>query len=127
MDIDYQAVRSQIPIERVLELLKFRAVEVNGPQLRGPCPIHGSHGANSRSFSVNLRKNAYRCFRCGSAGNQLDLWAAVTNRSLYSAAIKLCQQIGMPAPRIATRPIEAREPEKRNPSGPTAIRARAMS
>lgn len=39
-----------------------------GEQVRGPCPIHCAGRPPSRSFSANLKKNAYRCFRCGSCG-----------------------------------------------------------
>lgn len=99
MNIDYQAVRSQIRIEQVLDLLKFKPVETKGPQQRGPCPIHGSHSATSRSFSVSLRGNIYRCFRCGSTGNQLDLWMAVTKRSIYPATIELCRRLGLSIPK----------------------------
>jgi DNA primase len=37
-------------------------------------------------FSVNVGRNIYRCFVCHSAGNQLDLWAALRQLSLYEAA-----------------------------------------
>ena len=69
-------------------------------ELRGPCPVHGSSSKRSRVFSVNLKTNAYRCFKCGSAGNQLDLYAAVTKQSLYQAAIDLCKQTNCPTPWI---------------------------
>lgn len=57
----------------VLGLCGFKATEALGDQVRGPCPIHGSPSPTSRSFSANLRKNNFRCFKCGASGNQLDL------------------------------------------------------
>ena len=75
--IDFHAVRSMISMAQVLELIRFVAHECSGDQLRGPCPVHGSKSQKSRSFSVNLARSAYQCFKCGSWGNQLDLWAAV--------------------------------------------------
>jgi DNA primase len=96
--IDFQAVRAQTSLERVLALLGFVACETSGDQVRGPCPIHESQSALSRSFSANLRKNAYRCFQCGSAGNQLDLWAAATKRPLYEATLELCEKLDLPIP-----------------------------
>jgi hypothetical protein len=63
--------------------------------------IHGSQSLRSRSFSANLRKQAYQCFRCGSAGNQLDLWAAATHQPIYPATIDLCQRLGVPIPQLA--------------------------
>ena len=70
------------------ELVGFSACERRGNQRRGPGPIHRSSSGKSRSFSANLDKHAYRCFSCGSSGNQLDLWAAVTNLDLYQATIQ---------------------------------------
>ncbi len=99
--IDFQAVRAQVSLEAVLALLGFVATEAAGAQVRGACPIHGSQSRSSRSFSANLDKNTFRCFRCGSAGNQLDLWTAATKQPLYEAAIDLCKQLGIPVPWIA--------------------------
>ena len=82
----------------VLHLCGFKATETSSDQLRGPCPIHGSPSPNSRSFSANLRKNTFRCFKCGAAGNQLDLWVAFTKLPLHSAALDLCDKLGIKAP-----------------------------
>jgi len=38
-----------------------------------------------RGFSVNLACHRYRCFRCHSAGTQLDLWAAADIRGRSEA------------------------------------------
>ena len=62
--------------------------------------MHGSRSKRSRVFSVHLKTNAYRCFKCGSAGNQLDLYAALTKKSLYQAALDLCEKINCPTPWI---------------------------
>jgi len=98
--IDFHAVRTQVSIVDVLRLLNFVCREMHGEQVRGGCPIHGSISPRSRSFSANLRKNTYRCFQCGSAGNQLDLWAAVTSQPLHVATIALCQKLNLPIPWI---------------------------
>jgi DNA primase len=71
--IDFAEVRSRIGIAQVLELARFEASESMGDQLRGPCPIHGSTSPAGRSFSVNLRKHTFQCFKCRQSGNQLDL------------------------------------------------------
>lgn len=98
--IDYQAVRLLVPLARVLELIGFVPHESSGVQLRGPCPIHGSSSPRSRSFSANLGRNAYQCFKCGSTGNQLDLWAAVTKMDLHTATIDLCEKSQVDIPWI---------------------------
>ena len=96
--IDYRQLRASISIAQVLQLIGFVPAQACGPQLRGPCPVHGSRSPRSRVFSVNLQSNAYQCFKCGSAGNQLDLYAAVTKKSLYQAALDLCEKLNCPTP-----------------------------
>ena len=98
--IDFEAVRSQVSMAQVLKLLGFVAQRSKGEQVRGPCPVHRSASPRSRSFSANLGKNAYRCFGCGSAGNQLDLWAAATKTSLHDATIDLCEKLHLEVPWI---------------------------
>jgi transposase len=98
--IDFQAVRSRTSIRQVLALLDFDPVEIRGDQVRGACPVHGSTSPHSRSFSANLAKNVYRCFKCQSQGNHLDLWAVATSQSLYLAANDLCEKLQIELPRI---------------------------
>jgi DNA primase len=93
--INYSYVRSQVSISQVLDLLDFHAAQSHGDQRRGPCPIHKSHSPKSTSLSVSLRKNAYQCFVCKSAGNQLDLWAAATQQPLNPATAELCQRLNL--------------------------------
>lgn len=64
--IDFAELRSRIQIFQVLELAEFVVVTRLGEQVRGPCPIHGSSSTRSRSFSANLRRKTFRCFRCGA-------------------------------------------------------------
>jgi DNA primase len=108
--VDYAAVRRAIPMARVLELLQFAPTECLGDQLRGPCPLHGSKSTTSRSFSVNLAKNAFRCFVCGAAGNQLDLWCQASQLPLYEAAIDLCDRL-----HISVRPVQRNTSESTRP------------
>jgi DNA primase len=88
---------------QVLALLGFVVREASGDEVRGPCPVHGSTSPRSRSFSANLKKQVYHCFRCGSAGNHLDLYAAVTHQGMYAAAVELCQRVGCAVPWIGAR------------------------
>ncbi|TWT37444.1 DNA primase [Posidoniimonas corsicana] len=97
--IDYAALRQEVGIEQVLVILEFRPVVRKGPQLRGPCPIHKSSSATSRSFSVNLDRGVYKCFGCGSEGTTLDLCQAAFGGTLYEAAIDACQRLGIEPPR----------------------------
>jgi DNA primase len=112
--VDFAAVRDAVSMTTVLTLLKFAPPERNGQQLRGPCPIHRSQSTRSRSLSVNVEKNAFRCFGCGAAGNQLELWAKVHGLNLFDAALDLCERADVPVPRIGAASTAA-ETDKRNP------------
>jgi DNA primase len=96
--LDFAALRRQIAIGQVLDLIGWEPVSKYGVQLRGPCPIHKSQNPKSRSLSVNLEKHAFRCFRCSAKGNALDLWTAVTGARLYDAALDLCRGLGIEPP-----------------------------
>ena len=118
--IDFARVRAEIALADVLKLIGFVPCATSRDQVRGPCPLHHAASAHSRSFSANLTRHIYRCFKCGSAGNQLELYARVTGLSLFEAAIALCRQLhheipwtqsskrGLPQADRATRQIEPR-------------------
>jgi DNA primase len=96
--IDYAELRRRIGIAEVLALCHFEPTERLGDQVRGPCPIHGSTSPGSRSFSANLKKNNFRCFKCGATGNQLDLWVAISKLPLHAAALDLCARLRIDTP-----------------------------
>jgi DNA primase len=91
--IHFAEVRARIALADVLDLLGFVPCESSGDQVRGPCPVHHSTSPSSRSFSANLTLHIYRCFTCGSRGNQLDLYASSTGLSFFEATIVLCKQL----------------------------------
>lgn len=92
MVINFRDLRNSVRIEEVLTWMSWEASSRAGDQLRGPCPLCAGPTADikrreaNRPFSVNARRNIYRCFRCGSSGNALDLWASYRNLSIYAAA-----------------------------------------
>jgi DNA primase len=100
MLIDYRALRRQVPMQRVLDLIGYRASSRRRQQLRGPCPFHIPEISHPRYFSVDLNKGLFRCFHCGVQGNQLDLWAQLRDLPLYRAAIDLCDRSGVAIPVI---------------------------
>ena len=107
--IDYAAARRQLCLAEVLALIDYQPRSRNGVYLRGPCPLHGSRSATSRSFAVHLGKNLYHCFRCGAGGNALDLYLAVTKLPVYEGALELCARLDLPVP------WRARPPSRRPP------------
>ena len=97
--LDYPALRAAISMEQVLALLQFQPTQLQGPQLRGPCPIHDPSGEDDpRSLSVHLTRGVFRCFRCQAHGNQLDLWRLTRRLTIYEAAIDLCRQTRLTPP-----------------------------
>jgi DNA primase len=101
--IRFSELRSSVSMAQVLDLLGFVVREAHGDEVRGACPIHGSTSRRSRSFSANIKKRVYRCFRCGSAGNHLDLYAAATHQGLHAAAVDVCHRVGCAVPWINKR------------------------
>lgn len=99
--LDYAAIREQIPIRRVLELLDWQPTLRRGPQWRGPCPL--SCCQSTRGFSVHLSRDLFRCFDCRRGGNQLDLWAAATDQPLHPATRDLCERLGIAPIQFKTR------------------------
>jgi hypothetical protein len=98
--IDFKRVRREISMEQVLKLVGFEPTQRTGHQWYGACPLHGSSSARPRYFSVNVQSGHYSCHQCHSSGDQLDLWAAVTARSVYDGTIHLCHVTRHPIPWI---------------------------
>jgi DNA primase len=123
-------LRQQVTIEQVLRRLgHWDCLRGSTTQRRGPCPVHGSSHAGSRSFSVNLEKNVFRCFcpECSAKGNVLDLWAAVQQLPLGEAAQHLAHTFGLHLdtrtreeepvlPRIASAALAPQPPQRDNPT-----------
>jgi DNA primase len=72
--IDYREARAWVRLAEVLDLIGFEPSSRRGEQVRGPCPVHRSRTAMSRSFVADLGKKLWHCFTCGAGGNALDLW-----------------------------------------------------
>lgn len=111
--IDFTLLRQQLPLAQVLDVLDFTPTSQRGPQLRGPCPVHGSTTPHSRSFAAHLQKNCWYCFRCGAGGNALDLYLAVTKLPVYEGTLELCARLHLPVPRLA--PPASHRPASRSP------------
>jgi len=110
--IDYAALRRQLRLSQVLELLGFVPTARWGAQVRGRCPVHGSQTPRSRSFAAHLERHCWHCFRCGAQGNALDLWAVVTQLPLYEAALDLCRRLHVDIPWLPGRRPPARSPPR---------------
>jgi transposase len=107
--LDFAHLKRQLPMSRVLDHLGLTPrLKGPGAQRRCACPIHRGDG-RGRTFSVNLQTNMYQCFdgRCGSQGDVIDLWAALTQRQVRAAALDLVHV-------FALEPSPPGRTEKRN-------------
>ena len=100
--IDYVEFRRTVlargGVRRVLELHGYRPRTIRGDQARGGCPLHGSKSLRSRSFSINLARGAWQCFKCGEKGGIFDLHAKLTNLTVYDACCDLADRLGIDIP-----------------------------
>ena len=98
--IDFDRLRHEITMEQVLNLLGFVPACRRGDQWYGHCPFHESTPQNRRAFSVNVSLGCYYCHKCRSKGNQLKLWANVSDMPMHPAMVELCNQLGREVPWI---------------------------
>ena len=103
--IDFQHIKQQLPLLRLLDHLGLTArLRGTSSQRRGPCPIHRGDG-RGRTFSVNLDDNVFHCFdtACQQQGDVIDLWAALHQLPLRAAAVDLVHTFALePAPHRRT-------------------------
>ncbi len=106
--VDFKKVKEAVSMKMTLDHYSIKALVERGEELRGPCPIHKS-SQRSKNFTVNLRKNAFKCFSqdCGARGNVLDFVAAMDSCSVREAALKLKQWFAIGDSEIV--PAEERE------------------
>jgi len=90
--VDFKKVKDAVGMMVVLDHYGIQGLTKTGDELRGACPIHKGSG-RSKNFTVNLRKNAFKCFSkdCGARGNVLDFVAAMERCEVRDAALKLAE------------------------------------
>lgn len=90
--VDFKKVKEAVDMQMVLDHYGITGLSKSGDELRGRCPIHKA-SERSKNFTVNLRKNAFKCFakNCGASGNVLDLVATIEQCSVRDAALKLAE------------------------------------
>src|SRR5438067_3318596 len=101
--VDFKAVKDAVDMQMILDHYSIDSLTKTGDELRGPCPIHKG-SKRSRNFTVNMRKNAFKCFSkgCDAHGNVLDLVAALEDCSVRDAALKLQERF-----KIGERPLQS--------------------
>jgi DNA primase len=95
--LDYLAIRQQISMRQVLDLLAYEPTDRRGHQWRGRCLLtpHAGHPAAARCCCIHVERHLFYCFACRRGGNHLDLWAAIHHLTLRAATLDLCQRLGI--------------------------------
>lgn len=119
MSIDFSRLREQIQIEELLHWMSWNPTHRRGDQLRGPCPLCQpaddgfsplGHRSHEQCFSVNTRRNIFRCFRCNRSGNALELWALYRRVGIYPAACEIQNRLALASESYITQPTKASRP-----------------
>ena len=84
---DFKSIKRGVKLEFVLRHYHVKLRRSGRDQYRGCCPIHRGDGRDA--FHVNLARNIFHCFACGTGGTVLDFVAAMERCSLFEAAQKL--------------------------------------
>ena len=89
--VDFKQVKQAVTMQMVLAHYQITGLQKKGDELRGACPIHKGASSSSKHFSVNLTKNAFKCFasECNARGNVLDFVAKMEQCTVREAALKL--------------------------------------
>lgn len=87
--MDFRALKRLARMEDVLELIGWQENFRRGQQLRGKCPLHESANLRSRSFSVNLERKIWQCFKCRKGGDLIDLVREKEALTTMEAAIAI--------------------------------------
>lgn len=71
--VDFKKLRETLDMEAVLRHFGVR-FDRRGDQFTAFCPLPGHQAAKKKeTFSANLAKGVFQCFKCGAKGNTLDL------------------------------------------------------
>ncbi len=66
----------------------------SGATLRGTCPFH--KGSNPSAFSVDPKRQMYRCFNCQAAGGAIKFLMDIRQQSFSEVVLELAQKYGIP-------------------------------
>lgn len=100
MFLDFEAIKADYPINRVVDLLGLQ-MRMKGASWRGKCPVCESDG--DRNLVITPDKGVFYCFSAESGGDQLALIAHVRGCSVKDGAQWL---VGDQAHQAPTKPKE---------------------
>src|SRR5688500_3789634 len=118
--VNFQEIKENVSIVRVLALYGVELRHVYGSTHRGKCPLptHTSK-SSSYSFSVDIEKNVWACHSASCCrarhdrrgGDVLNFVALMESCSAREAAIKLSQWFALLAGGSTARKVAKVEPE----------------
>lgn len=94
--VDFDELKRQIPLRRVLDSLQWTPTRREDTSERGWCPLHSRHPHPSRSFAV--RGDGWYCHSCKDGGDVVRLWQKLHRLTPYQAALDLCRRFGVTTP-----------------------------
>jgi hypothetical protein len=94
--IDFFRLHAVIHMADVLRLLNWTPSARRGDHQRGPCPIHRSRSARSRSLAIHGED--WYCHVCRRGGGPLQLYSLARGMRFYEAAAALCREMGVERP-----------------------------
>ena len=100
----------------VTDLLGLHGEDRNSFYVRCPC----CDTEKGKHLNINLKKEVFRCARCGEAGGIFDLYALFTGTPREQARRAIIERIGGYQPQIRRHEPEVRPME--NPLAPVAVR-----
>ena len=100
--VSYVAVKTAVPIERVLERIGHPFVRKPDGHIEAICPIHKR--THRRQFKTTTNGRGFKCFSCGVSGNVLDLVAALEQLELRDAALRLVEWFDLGGSAATSRP-----------------------
>ena len=87
--VDFKVIKEAVDMQMVLDHYGIKGLTKSGDELARTVP-NSQRFATKQNFTVNLRKNAFKCFSKGCvSGNVLDFVAAMEQCSVRDAALKL--------------------------------------
>jgi hypothetical protein len=96
LDYIIAEIKKNIPILTVVEESSLQ-LKKQGRNYFGICPFHGE---KTPSFSVNVKKNIFKCFGCGVSGDQIKLYALLNGIENGQAISILKKRFGLSEKRL---------------------------
>ena len=116
-------------IREVAYLLNLRIRHKNAVSLDADCPFCGE---TKGKLNLNLKKNVFKCNRCGESGGMLSLYGKIYGVDNQTACREIKDALGKneqaPSYQVRKKMIAPREPEIENaPPAPDAVRHKTYS